>query len=556
MIAFLLFWLGFAEAAEEDSAQVKGLRLSARYAFPQRVGRGYWPLNIQVHNTSSEEQDLQIRVTPLYGWDQEGTYQDIQLMAGEQRELEFMLPAWLDYPGNVTVTARSDGAELAELYNLGPDESIGWDELAYIVVQPDEGDLTLEAKWQDAFGMGVYGGGVITRFNDLPTEWVAYSCLDVVIIPTDTGLPPESAMGPILEYMRSGGNVMVVGAGATQLVDSHPGLASWAESRFDLQDPAQWTRYQAGKGRLVVWETATLDAWSLNPVIGSLRDGDLQTWSPGTPYYGGPSIYPVIPGIGNIPAVRFSLLMLIVAFTLGPANYLLVRLLKRPSLLLLTTPLLATASTAVLVGYGIASQGLGVKTASWSYTVLDQRIHRASTSEMRQLFAGRSPGKGLRPANGTWHFAPERDWNFKYEMAISDEGRLVSGDMLPVRIAHRTIQLSEGPSRLRVTLDGERIENGLDEEILNILVMKDGAFYQANEIEAGTTATLRPVDRMTLEREHNAIWSSTWDATYADRPVLRDGTYVARLARSPFIDHDGLEPKEIAGHHVVVGVME
>ena len=86
--------------------------------------------------------------------------------------------------------------------------------------------------------------------------------------------------------------------------------------------------------------------------------------------------------------------------------------------------------------------------------------------------------------------------------------------------------------------------------------MQDGAFYQATDIEPGATATLRPVDRMTLDQEHDAIWRSTWDATYAERPVLRDGTYVARLARSPFIDHDGLEPKELAGHHVLVGVME
>ena len=166
MIAFLLFWLGFAEAAEEDSTQVKGLRMSGRYAFPQRLGRGYWPLSVQVHNTSAEDQDLQIRVTPLYAWDEQGTYQELSLTPGERREVEFMIPAWLDYPGNVTVSARADGIEVAELYNIGPDESIGWDELAYIVVQPDEGDLTLEERWRDAFGISVYGGGVVTRFDE------------------------------------------------------------------------------------------------------------------------------------------------------------------------------------------------------------------------------------------------------------------------------------------------------------------------------------------------------------------------------------------------------
>ena len=555
MLLAALLGLGVAHAAEEDSTQVKGLRMSARYGFPQRVGRGYWPLNVTVDNTASDAQDLEIRVTPLYGWGQEGTWQELHLEPGEHVELEFMLPAWLDYPGNVTVSALRDDVSIASLHNMGPDESIGWDELAYIVVSQNEGDLTREEQWRDAFGMSVYGGGVITAHDDLPSEWIAYTCLDAVVIPTSEGLPPEAAMGPILEWLRSGGNVIVTGPGAEQLVDSHPGLSSWAEDRF-LHVDLEWDQYAAGKGRLFILEGAKLESWALNGITSSLRDGELQQWSPGTPYYGGPSIYPVIPGIGNIPAVRFSLLMLIVAFTLGPANYLLVRLLKRPSLLLVTTPVLALGSTGVLVGYGITSQGLGVKTASYSYTLLDQRAHRASTSEMRQLFAGRSPGKGLRPGDGTWHFAPERDWNFKYEMQHSDEGRLVSGDMLPVRVAFRTIQLSEGPSRLRVEVDGDQLENGLGVDIESIIVMKDGAFYQALDVGAGQTAQLRPVDRVSLDVANYDIWDSEWDNTYALRPPLRDGTWVAQLPRSPFIDHDGLEPKELAGHHVVVGVME
>jgi hypothetical protein len=64
------------------------------------------------------------------------------------------------------------------------------------------------------------------------------------------------------------------------------------------------------------------------------------------------------------------------------------------------------------------------------------------------------------------------------------------------------------------------------------------------------------VDRVSLDVANYDIWDSEWDNTYALRPPLRDGTWVAQLPRSPFIDHDGLEPKELAGHHVVVGVME
>ena len=79
-----------------------------------------------------------------------------------------MVPAWLDYPGNVTVTAHRGSVELGSLYNLGPDDSIGWDELAYIVVSQDEGTLTQEETWRDALGVTVYGGGVISSHEDGP----------------------------------------------------------------------------------------------------------------------------------------------------------------------------------------------------------------------------------------------------------------------------------------------------------------------------------------------------------------------------------------------------
>lgn len=554
MILLGLALIGDAHAVNEDNTQVKGLRMASRYAFPHRVGRGYWPLTVTVDNTSSETQELTLRVTPLYGWGDRGTWQEVELEPGERRELEFMIPAWMDYPGNVTVTAERAG-EQAQLYNLGPDESIGWDELAYVVVSRSEGDLTLEEKWRDALGMSVYGGGVVTSQDDLPSEWVAYTCLDAVFIPTSEGLPPPEALAPILEWMRSGGNVVIVGPGAQDMALSNPDLAMWMEQRFVVAE-REWIRHDAGKGRLFTWEDARLDSWAMNAIATELKDGELQMWSPGTPYYSGPEIYPLIPGVGSIPAVRFSLLMLVVAFALGPLNYLVVRVLKRPSLLLVTTPILAMGSTIMLVGYGISSQGLGVKTASYSLTLLDQRSHRASTSEMRQLFAGRSPGKGLRPGNGTWHFAPDRDWNFKYEMEQSDEGRIISGDMLPVRIATRTISLTEGPSRLRVTLDGGAVQNGLGEEIEHIVVMDGGAFYIAEDIGVGESKPLLPVDRMSLEGSLDRVWTSEWDLRYGSRPLLREGTWQAKIRRSPFIDHDGLESRELAGHHIVMGVME
>ena len=172
--------------------------------------------------------------------------------------------------------------------------------------------------------------------------------------------------------------------------------------------------------------------------------------------------------LGLVPVKAFSLLMFMVACLLGPLNFLLVRLLKRPQLLLLTTPVLATGCTLVIIAYAGFQQGLSVKQGGFAELLLDQRSHRMASRETRAFFAGLVPRDGLRPGLGTNFFPHMPGYGFRY-VEWRGEGRQISGDLLPARKVSMQSVLTEQAERRRLEVSrsgGEVVvSNGLGASI-------------------------------------------------------------------------------------------
>ncbi|HUR27705.1 MAG TPA: hypothetical protein VM509_05925, partial [Planctomycetota bacterium] len=277
---------------------------------------------------------------------------------------------------------------------------------------------------------------------------------------------------------------------------------------------------------------------------------------------------PMIPDLFALPLKGFSIFLMLFAVLIGPVNFILVKRTKRPALLLFSIPAIAIVAAVLLFLYGVASQGLGVKIASESFTVLDQREHRASSAEVRMIFAGLSPGAGLLPRPGTSCYAigtlqideeiaPIRESSRAFRVDQTD-GFVLTGQFIPARTAFLQQILSEHAERARLGVRKKgaafQVENGLGARIDQLLLRDaSGNYYRlAGVLESGGSAELESVgepDATTLETDLAGVLQ------YDGLDALAPGAYLAQLDRNPFGDECGVTGRPVGGAHHVLGVL-
>jgi hypothetical protein len=256
-------------------------------------------------------------------------------------------------------------------------------------------------------------------------------------------------------------------------------------------------------------------------------------------------------------------MLVLFALLIGPVNFILVKKLGRPSLLLVSVPAIALITSLGLVAYGVLSQGLDVKVVTRSFTLLDQRLHRASTVELRNLFAGGSPGPGMRPAEGSTCFVNGmHDWRDELLAIDQSDGTLLGADYLPVRrpVSHALLSDGAARGRLEVAVDGGEltITNGLGARVETLLLRAaDGGYLRLLQpLEDGARARLAPFSPPTDAEFFSAVKAIRAALLGEAEDALPPGTYLARLEASPFTDDCGLELVTRSGEHHVLGVLE
>ncbi|MCP4807067.1 MAG: hypothetical protein GY913_26515 [Proteobacteria bacterium] len=554
--------LGAAMAASTQSDTKSGIHVEATYAWPERLDRGYFPVQVVVENTSQEDRQIELTFTETYGY-QSNTERVLELEPGERREFEVVLPSFMPHVAGHSMSVTDEGRWLTTLSPLGPSE-LGTDYRGSVLLASKTAyDFEEEHTWRDRLSLSDVNATGTAAFDHLPRDPGAYTSLGLVIVDVTEGMPSADQLEGLAGWVRLGGAVVLVGDTAD--VHSAPVFAEWMEDRFAWEP---WldagllpgiNTWAMGMGQLSVAspEEAAQPLTIQSIVQPSFRSEISQRLPRGTYQTGGAA--PEIPGVEQLPRGAYALLMFCVAMVLGPLNAFAVKLLKRPSMMLVTTPVLAVGSTLLMVGYGLSHNGLGVQTAGYSITMLDQRNHTAATHAVRQIFFGLSPGKGLRPEPGTWHFPISPDWDFRYESSW-DGGRVVSGDLVPIRAPIRQVLISEGTRRERLEFTGGQASNTLGAEIEQLVVRSGGAWYVLDEPLATGAAT-----SLTVTEDIDAALESLWQSDTATRQSavwphealdFPDGSYIARLGTSLFIDDEGVDPREVVGEHWVIGVLE
>jgi tetratricopeptide (TPR) repeat protein len=209
----------------------------------------------------------------------------------------------------------------------------------------------------------------------------------------------------------------------------------------------------------------------------------------------------LIPGVGRAPIGAFQLLISVFALVIGPVNYFVLRRRKRLYFLIITVPSLALLTTALLLGYAIASEGFAVRTRVRSVTLLDQVRGEAASWSRISYYAGLAPAGGLRFSTDTavYPLDPE-DSTPGYRVLDWTEDQHLSGGWLRSRTPTQFLTVSHRQTgeQLAVVADSRgnlRVTNNLGSPIQFLLLADDqGVLYSAQEVAERRATTLDQLD--------------------------------------------------------------
>jgi hypothetical protein len=161
-----------------------------------------------------------------------------------------------------------------------------------------------------------------------------------------------------------------------------------------------------------------------------------------------------IPGLGQVPVRTFFFLILVFVVLVGPINFLVLKRRRRPMALLVTVPAIGFGFTAVILLYGVFSEGLGVQGVRRAFTLLDQRSHRSASCAQQTLYAGLGPGRlELIPEAGLFSsdhvFYGRRRLTSELNLNLNG-GQWLEPGILPSRIATNLCTVAVGRERARL----------------------------------------------------------------------------------------------------------
>lgn len=405
-------------------------------------------------------------------------------------------------------------------------------------------------------------GEVILLTGDLPAQrlpgtWKSYSGLDLIVLPWEqSGLVPHAARSALRDWVAAGGTLLICG-GAPPRDDVYAflqvpvrdrpehtlqeGGIGWVRGRIEFApvDSEAWLSTALGRPDAIV----KIGAAALGFAFGTQDAGLAIQYR----YYGRcPNRRPLdlpIPGVGKPPIGGLLAGATLFAVLIGPVQYFLLRRRKSLHLFWVTTPAGSAAATLLILGYGYASEGFGVKGRQMTQITIDSAAHTQVTVSHIALYAGLVPSGGLR-FDGT---TAVQILGFGRDLSLSTdetEGLVLRDGWLPARepTEFRTVRVTPTRARLTLVRDGAdwAVENGLGVDLLNLVVKPpegEQVLVATGKVPDGARVHLQPVvphdPRGTLSaQEENPKVQTLFQALHARLPTTR-GTFQALAESAP-----------------------
>lgn len=395
--------------------------------------------------------------------------------------------------------------------------------------------------------------------TSLPSSWIDYSGVDVIAVPREElSKLPRDTRTALMQWVRCGGTLLVTSLGN----DSAARDAVTKLLTPDLAASANWQWIPARKEDRQVSHIAHVDpggassitspppqnapgAWPLdapfqvavvgfgklvtfrdNPFPGTAQDwfwllksvGGSQQWDWGRRF--GQSarmgnsefLQFLIPGIGGVPVLMFLVLITIFSVVIGPLNYFVLARRKQLHLLIVTIPVMALATSLVLLGYTTVQHGFGVKARSRSLTFVDQPAQSAVTFNRLSLFAGQAPSSGLQFSRDTAAFPiwPENESFDSGQVDWTETQALTAGWLRSrTRTQFLTVRHRVERGRLEVTPRGAdtlAVANGFEWGFQRLVVADEqGRLFVGADVPAGASVDLKPASEQELNDVANRL---------------------------------------------------
>lgn len=404
------------------------------------------------------------------------------------------------------------------------------------------------------------------------TTWLGYSSYDGVVLTADEmrGMP-EPAASALTRYVECGGSLMIIGAWeAPQL---------W---RSEKEQDGSLSTYHAGFGVCLVSENAAVEGLSSAQwqQVGKAWEQSQTPWARGREkafeFSTANKDFPVTENV-SIPVRGLLLIMLVFVILIGPVNLVILAKKKKKMWLLWTVPAISLLTCLAVSAYTVLSEGWGGRARYLSFTILDERTHRASSIGLNAFYSPLTPGDGLRYGTetevtsqaGRPGYSSSSYDNSGFRTADwTEDQHLETGWVTARAPAHFMIRRSETRrERLTVTrgADGSlSIVNGLGVPIRKLwLADEKGIIYNGTGIEAGASKTLemnkesRAIGKVS---ELRGIFDGDWvhavqrGASYGD--LSRPRTYIAELEGCPFLEEGLKGVKQKKREALVYGIMK
>lgn len=407
-----------------------------------------------------------------------------------------------------------------------------------------------------------------TPVTEWSANWLGYSSYDGVVLTADEiRSMPEPARSAIGRYVECGGSLTVLGSWDV------PG--TW---RPEFSKNGLLSIYPAGFGVCIVNKSERVEdllepqwqiikqAWQESQTPWAQRREKAFDFSTAN------TDFPVTENV-SIPVRGLLVIMLLFVITIGPVNLFVLSKKKRKMWLFWTVPAISLLTCLVVSAYSVWSEGWGGRARYLSFTILDERSHRASTIGINAFYAPLTPADGLRygveteitsrPINsydgqrGTLRTA---DW--------TDDQHLETGWVTARTPAHFMVRRSE-TRRERLTVTPAAggplsVVNGLGVSIRDLLLADDkGVIYRATNIAPGASGILNVSGEtpatgtaMGLRDAFSDSWIGLVQRSAHAPDLMRPGTYIALVDGCPFMEEGLKGARDKKCEAVVYGIMK